>query len=567
MDITNVKTVNSVDTEKLYDVVIIGGGPAGLTAAIYLARACYRVLVVEKENYGGQITITSDVVNYPGIYHTSGAELTESMRKQAESFGAEFMLSTVTDIDLSNDVKRIITNNGVVFCFGVLIATGAHPRMINFKGEEKFKGRGVAYCATCDGEFFKGKEVFVIGGGFAAAEESVFLTKYAKHITLLVREDDFTCAKSVADKARNHKNITVLVNREVDEVFGDNFVQGIRYYNNKTNEVTEYKSHGGEAVGVFVFAGYEPATAIVKDIVQLDEQGYVITDRNQKTNVDGIYAAGDVCVKSLRQVITAAGDGASAATELERYASYMQKKTGLIPKSSCEYNANAENIQSDDKNINKNESANNTKEESSLFTKDMMAQLNTVFEKMENPLTLKLFLDDREVSKELEKYIKELSHITNKINVKITDDSSVEETPCVKICRENGEETGLAFHGVPGGHEFTSFVLGLYNASGSGQKIDEETKSRIIAIDRPTKIQVMVSLSCTMCPETVTASQKIASLNKNISAEVYDINHFNDIKEKYEVLSVPCIVINENQVAFGKKNINQVLDLIDSSGR
>ena len=159
--------------KNFYDVVVIGGGPAGLTAALYLARARYRVLVVEKDHFGGQITITSEVVNYPGVERTSGTALTDTMRKQAQSFGAEFLLAEVEGLMLNGDVKAVKTSRGELQCFGVLLATGAHPRMVGFKGEEEFRGHGVAYCATCDGEFFTGKEVFVVGGGFVAAEESV----------------------------------------------------------------------------------------------------------------------------------------------------------------------------------------------------------------------------------------------------------------------------------------------------------------------------------------------------------------------------------------------------------
>ena len=207
--------------DNLYDVVVVGGGPAGLTAALYLARAKYRVLVLEKEQLGGQITITSEVVNFPGVYKTSGRELTETMRKQAESFGAEFMLAEATGFELTGKIRKVITSRGEISCFGILLATGAHPRKIGFDGEEKFKGHGVAYCATCDGEFFAGKEVFVIGGGFAAAEESVFLTRYAKHVTVLVRGEGFSCAKNTADAAKNHEKITVLTNCIVVSVEGD----------------------------------------------------------------------------------------------------------------------------------------------------------------------------------------------------------------------------------------------------------------------------------------------------------------------------------------------------------
>ena len=298
--------------ENLYDVIVVGGGPAGLTAALSLARAKYRVLVLEKEQFGGQISITHEVVNYPGIAKTSGKALTDTIQQQAESFGAEFMLAEAIGFDLSGDIKTVRTNQGEHRCFGILLATGAHPRTVGFKGEEEHKGRGVAYCATCDGEFFTGKEIFVVGGGYAAAEESVFLTKFARHVTILVRKDDFSCAASVADQAKNHEKITVLTNTVMEEVSGENGLTYARYKNTATGEVAEYKSK--ETFGVFVFAGYEPATEMLKGIVDLNEQGYIVTDESQKTSADGVYAAGDVCIKPLRQVVTATSDGALAAT-------------------------------------------------------------------------------------------------------------------------------------------------------------------------------------------------------------------------------------------------------------
>ena len=184
-------------------------------------------------------------------------------------------------------------------CFGVLLATGAHPRQVGFQGESEFRGRGVAYCATCDGEFFTGKDVFVVGGGFAAAEESVFLTKYARQVTILIRGDDFTCAEATADAARKHEKITILTNTVVEEVAGEDALRYLRYRNTKTGEVTEYR---GEGFGVFVFAGYQPATDLIRGLAERNDQGYVITDRTQQTTAPGLYAAGDVCVKPLRQV-------------------------------------------------------------------------------------------------------------------------------------------------------------------------------------------------------------------------------------------------------------------------
>lgn len=540
----------------LYDVVIIGGGPAGLTAALYLARAQYRVLVVEKDHFGGQITITAEVVNYPGVERISGSALTETMRKQAQSFGAEFLLAEVEGLDMTGNVKTVQTSRGPLHCFGVLLATGAHPRTVGFRGEEAFKGHGVAYCATCDGEFFTGKEVFVVGGGFAAAEESVFLTKYARHVTVLIRGNDFSCAQSTADAARNHEKITVLTNTQVEEVSGDSALRMIRYRNTKTGQVTDYHTAEGDTFGVFVFAGYTPDTELVRGIAELNEQGYVLTDRSQRTSVEGLYAAGDVCVKPLRQVVTAVGDGALAATELERYAAAMQQKTGLYPKrpdAAAPAAAKPEPTAADT---------------DSLFSPDVLVQLQTVFSKMKRPLHLRLYLDERPVSEELLGYMEALVKLTDKLSLEVAEHAeAVSERPCVRVCREDGSWIGLAFHGVPGGHEFTSFVLGLYNAAGPGQPLDAETLVQIRALDHPVQMKILVSLSCTMCPELVTAAQRIAAEHPDITAEVYDLNHFPALRDQYKVMSVPCLVIDDTQVSFGKKNIRQLLDLFSTADK
>ena len=537
-----------MDRKNFYDAIIVGGGPAGLTAAIYLARAQYRVLVIEKEKFGGQITITDEVVNYPGVEKTSGAALTQTMRSQAESFGAEFLLAQVTELLVDGDIKTVKTDKGEFSCFGILIATGAHPRMIGFPGESEFKGHGVAYCATCDGEFFTDKEVFVVGGGFAAAEESVFLTRYASHVTILVRGDDFTCAPTAAQAAKNHPKITVLTNTEVVEASGKDFLQKLVYKNNKTGEQTVFEPQN-DTFGIFVFAGYEPETALVKDKVNIDESGYIITDRAQNTNFYGVYAAGDVCQKNLRQVVTAVGDGATAATELEKHAAAMQSKTNIRPEKPKAQNKKAD----ESKNINV---------QSNIFSPDMVAQLNAVFAKMENSLTLELHLDNSTVSAELKKYMEELAGLTDRLTLNIFENSEKSDLPFVCVIRSDGSFSGLAFHGVPGGHEFTSFVLGLYNASGKGQPIDRGVEEKILSINKQTDMKIIVSLSCTMCPELVTAAQKAASINDKITAEVYDVSHFPKLKEKYNVMSVPCLVINNNKVSFGRKNISQLADIL-----
>ena len=537
--------------ENLYDVIVVGGGPAGLTAALYLARAKYRVLVLEKEKFGGQISITHEVVNYPGIAKTSGKALTDTIQQQAESFGAEFLLAEAIGFILDRDIKTVRTNKGDYHCFGILLATGAHPRTVGFKGEEEHKGRGVAYCATCDGEFFTGKEIIVIGGGYAAAEESVFLTKFARHVTILVRKDDFSCAASVADQAKNHEKITVLTNTVMEEVSGENGLNYARYKNTATGEVTEYKSE--ETFGVFVFAGYAPATEAVKGVVELNKQGYIVTDTSQKTSAEGVYAAGDVCIKPLRQVVTATADGALAATELEKYVAAMQRKSGMradVPAPKKNEATVAVNVQE-------------AEESGELFTAEMRQQLDTVFARMERPLLLKLHLDRRPVSAELENFMSALVALSDKLEHEVCDRQADEAfAPCVEVCQADGTPTGLAFHGVPSGHEFTSFVLGLYNAAGPGQALDDDIRKQITAITSATDLKILVTLSCTMCPDLVVAAQRIAAENPNVTAHVYDIRHFEDLKKRYKVMSVPCMVVNDLNVVFGKKTMRQVLELI-----
>ena len=390
-----------------------------------------------------------------------------------------------------------------------------------------------------------------MGGGYAAAEESVFLTKFARHVTILVRKDDFSCAASVADQAKNHEKITVLTNTVMEEVSGENGLTYARYKNTVTGEVTEYTSQ--ETFGVFVFAGYAPATEAVKGIVDLNEQGYIVTDASQKTSADGVYAAGDVCIKPLRQVVTATSDGALAATELEKYVAAMQRKTGLRADAPVPRQGKPTVTVDTQKEA----------ESGELFTAQMRQQLDTVFVRMERPLLLKLYLDSRPISTELESYITALAALSDKLEMEVCDRQAQETfAPCVEVCLVDGAPTGLAFHGVPSGHEFTSFMLGLYNAAGPGQAMDGDIRQQIAAITKPTDIKILVTLSCTMCPDLVVAAQRIAAENQNVTAHVYDIRHFENLKDQYNVMSVPCMVVNDEKVSFGKKNIQQVLDVI-----
>lgn len=583
--------------DDLYDVIVVGGGPAGLTAGLYLARARYRVLILEKDDFGGQITITNEVVNYPGVGRTTGRALTQTMRQQAQDFGAEFLSAEAIGLDVHGDVKTVHTSRGDLKAFGILLATGASPRKLGFEGESEYAGRGVAYCATCDGEFFTGKEVLVVGGGFAAAEESVFLTTYASKVTVLVREQDFTCDATVAAAAKNSPKIEVRYQVELQGVTaGQGGLREAAILNRATGQTETWRPADGGTFGVFVFAGYVPATDLVRGVVELDDYGYVVTHGYLETSVPGVYAAGDLRAKNLRQVVTATADGAIAAVELERYAKRMSEKTGLMPQRPASYvyeqstaKTNAASLDATapapapaKRSADAGAAANAVKKSSELFSDATRQQLNVVFSRMSRPVTLALELDDTPLSTELRGFIDALVALSGgKLKSTVVDGEYKKDDtgravfdvdsvlpaarPCVRMVVD-GEPTGLAFHGVPSGHEFNSFVLGLYNVAGPGQPLGDDLIDRSRSITDPLDIMVLVSLTCTMCPETVLASQRIASLNPAVRAEAYDVAHFPELRDHYGAMSVPCIVITRadgtQQVEFGKKSIPQMLELV-----
>ena len=581
----------------LYDVIVVGGGPAGLTAGLYLARARYRVLILEKDDFGGQITITNEVVNYPGVGRTTGRELTQTMRQQAQDFGAEFLSAEAIGLDVHGDVKTVHTSRGDLKAFGILIATGASPRKLGFEGESEYAGRGVAYCATCDGEFFTGKEVLVVGGGFAAAEESVFLTTYASKVTVLVREQDFTCDATVAAAAKNNPKIDVRYQVELQGVTaGQGGLREATILNRATGQTETWKPADGGTFGVFVFAGYVPATNLVRGVVELDDYGYVVTHGYLETSVPGVYAAGDLRAKNLRQVVTATADGAIAAVELERYAKRMSEKTGLIPQrpTSCVYEQSTAKTDVASladttpapapvkRSTDAADAANAVRKPGELFSDTTKQQLNVVFNRMSRPVTLALELDDTPLSTELRGFIDAMVALSDGKLKSVVVDGEYEKDdagravfdvehvlpaarPCVRMVVD-GKPTGLAFHGVPSGHEFNSFVLGLYNAAGPGQPLGDDLIERAKSIASPLNIMILVSLTCTMCPETVLASQRIASRNPAVRAEAYDVAHFPELRDHYGAMSVPCIVITRadgtQRVEFGKKSIPQMLELV-----
>ena len=290
-----------------YDNIIIGAGPAGLAAGLYSARAGKKVLLLDKATPGGQIYLSSLVENYPGVKSTDGQKLVETMVEQAKSFGAVVKpFSEVTEADLKN--KTVKTKDAQYSAESIIIATGNRWKKLNVSGEEKFVGRGVSYCATCDGPFFKGQTVAVIGGGNTAVEEGIHLTNFASKVILVHRRDELRAEKYLADKALNHEKMEFLWNSEVTSINGNEKVESLTVKNNKTNEEKTI-----ELAGVFIFVGMLPNSEMFKGQLNLDERGYIITNEKMQTSLPGVYAAGDVRSSPVKQITTAAADGTIAS--------------------------------------------------------------------------------------------------------------------------------------------------------------------------------------------------------------------------------------------------------------
>ncbi len=538
--------------ENFYDVIIIGGGPAGLSAGIYMARAKYRTLIMEQNTFGGQILITNEIVNYPGTKKMSGKELTDQMQVQARDFGAEFVKARAEKFDLTGDIKRIVTDTGVEYrALGVILALGASPRKIGFAGEKTFQGRGVAYCATCDGEFFTGKEVLVVGGGFAAAEEAMFLTKYASKVTILVRGEAFTCAQTIVDQLADFPTISVKFNTELVEVKGESAVNYAKLKNNVTGEVTEYTAPNNDTFGVFVFAGYEPATRHIQDQIEVNEMGYIVTDVNKCTNVPGVYAAGDVTIKNLRQVVTAVSDGAVAATSLEHHVSEIREKLHLPEFRQIKGTTELPH-----------ETPKEAKPEvvdDSFITADIKAQVKGILEGFNKVVTMEVHKGSDSAASGLEGFASEMASIhPNAISKVVT-----ENVPHSYIELVTSEGTsGIRYYSIPGGHEFNSFVIALYNVGGKGQAISEELVKTVKNLKKNHTLQVMATLTCTNCPDVVMGTQKLASVSDKLVAEMYDLSKFPEIKEKYNIMAVPCLIIDNEHLVFGKKSIEELVEEI-----
>ena len=306
---------------KKYDLVIIGAGPAGLAAGLYAGRARLNTLIIEKQKTGGQIVITSEIENYPGcLDEETGPSLIDRMVKQTEKFGVDHVFDTVTDVELEGEEKVIKCLNGEYNAKAVIIAAGAHPVPIGCPGERELSGKGVSYCATCDAAFFEDFEVYVVGGGDSAVEEAMYLTKFARKVTIIHRRDELRAAKSIQEKAFANPKMNFMWDSVVEEIKGDGLVESMIVKNVKTGELTEIKADEEDGTfGIFVFIGFKPNSDLFDGKVQMDERKYIITDDDMKTDIPGVFAAGDIRKKSLRQVVTAAADGAIAAVQAGKY--------------------------------------------------------------------------------------------------------------------------------------------------------------------------------------------------------------------------------------------------------
>ncbi|MCI7239082.1 MAG: thioredoxin-disulfide reductase [Peptoniphilaceae bacterium] len=302
----------------MYDIIIIGGGPAGLTAGLYAGRSNLKTLIIEKDVAGGQISSTSFVENYPGsIEEATGMGLSERMLEQTSQF-AEVKYENVKEVDLEGKTKKVTTNKGEYESKLVIISTGAGHRKLGVSGEEEFANKGISYCATCDGPFFTGLDIFVVGGGDSALEEAIYLTKFAKSVTIIHRRDEFRASGYVVDRVKENPKIKFELDSVVKEIKGDKEAKSIVLENTKTGEIKEVKAEDDGPIGVFIFVGYLPQTELFENVLEIKD-GYIDTDEDMKTNIEGVFAVGDVRRKKVRQMVTAAADGCIAAISANRY--------------------------------------------------------------------------------------------------------------------------------------------------------------------------------------------------------------------------------------------------------
>ena len=311
-----------METNNHFDVIVIGGGAAGLTAGIYLSRAKMKTLILNEGAVGGQMVLTHEIANYPGIESITGYELARKMKAQAQNFGCVIKSNIkITKLDLSGEIKYITVNDKIQYSsYAVIIATGGKSRTIGAVSEENYKGKGISYCATCDGDFFQDKEIIVVGGGNSALEEAVSLTKYASKVTVVHQFDHFQALEHYIDEVKANDKIHFIMETKIIEFIGNEKLERVKIQNQRTNEIAEM-----EIDGVFIFIGYVPNTEKLNGVVELNEWKEIIVDKNMTTSIPGVYAAGDSIAKRYRQVTTAVADGTIAALSSSEYVNNIKK--------------------------------------------------------------------------------------------------------------------------------------------------------------------------------------------------------------------------------------------------
>ncbi|WP_191363525.1 FAD-dependent oxidoreductase [Limosilactobacillus oris] len=547
--------------KHLYDLIIVGAGPAGLSAGLYAGRATLDTLILEGDTVGGQVTTTSVVYNYPAVEKVDGTQLMNQMQKQVTDFGVTIAHDQVEKYQLADEVKLLVGKSGQEYrARSVIIATGAQPRTVGFSGENEFRGRGVAYCSTCDGELFSGLQIFVIGGGYAAAEEADYLSRFGKHVTVLVRGDHFSCPPLMAARALNNPKVSVKYNTEVKQVTGDDYVTAATLVNNKTGKETVYHVDDGDnTFGIFIYVGTKPATEKLQGLVDLNDQGYIKAAADGATNVPGVYAAGDVIVKNLRQIITAASDGAVAATAAEQYVTAQKQRQGVPIHRAPVKTATQPVGQTTDLEHQEKVSPH----QGNWLTAEIDSQLKPIFARLTKPVTLEVNTDGSALSQQLLSFTTEFASLDDHLTVK-TKEGQGDLLPLLKLLDADGQDTGLHYAGIPTGHELNSLVLGIYNVAGPGQTIDPALADRIKRLPAA-KIRIGVSLTCHFCPDVVAACQRMASLNPGITAMMIDLQHFPDLRKSKKIMSVPATMINDAPVIFGSQSLEQLVAAVEKN--
>lgn len=545
--------------QHLYDLIIVGAGPAGLSAGLYAGRATLDTLIVEGDAVGGQVTTTSVVYNYPAVEKVDGTQLMNQMQRQVADFGVTIKHDEITKYDVAGEVKTLTGRSGATYqARSVIIATGANPRKVGFPGEDEFRGRGIAYCSTCDGELFTGLQIFVVGGGYAAAEEADYLSRFGKHVTVLVRGDHFTCPPLTAARALNNPKVSVEYNTEVKRVDGNDYLTSATLVNNKTGKETVYHVDDGDnTFGMFIYVGTEPATKHLAGIVDLDQAGYVKTDDNGATNVPGVYAAGDVIVKPLRQIITAAADGATAATAAEAYVTAQKQEQG-IPIHAAVAKKPAATVGQTSQLDHQEEVA---PHQGNWLTADIDQQLRPIFDRLTKDVTFQVNTNDSDLSQQLVSFVTEFVGLDDHFSL-TTVKGDDQYLPMLKLLDSDGNDTGLHYAGIPTGHELNSLVLGVYNVAGPGQTIAPAMADRIKQLGS-VDIRIGVSLTCHFCPDVVAACQRMASLNPGITATMIDLQHFPELRKDKKIMSVPATMIGDDPVIFGSQSLDELVTAVE----